>query len=197
MNYRAIRPASITPQRRFSTHSTPKAPLPTALPLRRWHGCGRQISDLLDQKLALVDKLLVLGAVLQKVRQELQQLVPVHDQDLLHGYRLVGVGHKHLEHVETLVLYHLAVVAQQVHADLKMLAAVDVGRHDVVVGAVQQDLAEQFDRLALGDVAVRLDQHLVVPVEEEVEVDGQVTGDQLFVLGDEFLEGSVFARPTE
>ncbi len=85
----AILPASITPQRRplshpRSTHTHTTQPIPgsppspTALPLRL-HGRGRQNANLLDQKLALVDKLLVLGAVLEEVRQELQQAVPVHN----------------------------------------------------------------------------------------------------------------------
>ncbi len=112
-----------------------------ALPLRL-HGRGRQIPNLFDQKLALVNKLLVLGTVLEEVGQELQQAIPVHNQDLLHGDRFVRVGDEDLEDVEALVLDHFAVVAQQVHADLEVLAAVDIGRHDVVVGAVQQDLAQ-------------------------------------------------------
>lgn len=85
------------------------------------------------------------------------------------------------------VLDHLAVVAEEVHADLEVLAAVDVGRHDVVVGAVEEDLAEQLDALALGDVAVGLDEGFVVLVEEELKVDGEVTRDEVLVFGEEFL----------
>lgn len=153
----------------------------------RGNRCRREIPDLLDEKLALIDKLLVFGAVLKEVRQEVEQLLAVHDEDLLHRDRFVGVGNEDLEDVEALVLDHLAVVAQQVHADLEMLAAVHIRRHDVVVRPVQQDLAQQFDGLPLGNVAVRLDQDAVVPFEEEVEVDGQVPRDNVLVFSDEFL----------
>lgn len=87
------------------------------------------------------------------------------------------VRDKDLEDVEALVLDHFAVVAEEVHADLEMLAAVDVGGHNGVVGAVEEDLAEEFDGLALCDVAVGLDEDVVVFVEEEVEVGGEVSGD--------------------
>lgn len=140
--------------------------------MRRRHRRRRHVPNLLDQKLPLINKLLIIGPILQKMRQEMQQLLPVHNQDLLHGDRLIGVGHKDFKDVEALVLYHLAVVAQQVHADLEVLAAVHVGGHDVVVGAVEQDLAEELDGLALGHVAVGLDQDGVVFAEEELEVGG-------------------------
>jgi hypothetical protein len=47
----------------------------------------------------------------------------------------------YLEDVETLVVDHLAVVSQQLHDDLEMLARVDVLGHDVIVCPVQQNLA--------------------------------------------------------
>ncbi len=43
--------------------------LPRHLALR-WYGLGRHAADLLDQELALVDKLLVFGALLEEVGQE-------------------------------------------------------------------------------------------------------------------------------
>lgn len=117
------------------------------------------------------------------MREEGEELVAVHEEDLLDGDGLVRVGDEDLENVEALVLDHLAVVAEEVHADLEMLAAVNVGRHDGVVGAVEEDLAEEFDGLAFGDVAVGLDEDVVVFVEEEVEVGGEVPGDELLVAG--------------
>lgn len=89
----------------------------------------------------------------------------------------MGVGDKHLEDMEAFVLDHLAVVSEQVHADLEVLAAVDVGGHDVVVGSIQEDLAEEFDGLALGDVRGGLDEDGVVFGEEEVKVGLEVVGD--------------------
>lgn len=93
------------------------------------------------------------------------------------------VRHKHLEDMEALVLHHLAVVSEQVHADFEVLASVDVGDHDAVVGAVEENFAEQFDGLAFGDVAVGLDENIVVFFEEEIEVDGEVAGDEILVAG--------------
>lgn len=115
------------------------------------------------------------------MRQEGQQLLPIHKQDLLNCDRLVRVRHEDLKDVKALVLHHLAVVAEEVHADLEVLAPVDIGRHDVVVGAVQQYLAEKLDRLPLRDVAVGLDQYVVVPVEKELKVDGKVSRYELLV----------------
>lgn len=104
---------------------------------RRRHGVLGHVPDLLDEELPLVDELLVVGAVLEEVRQKIEELVAVHEQDLLDGNRFVRVGNEDFKYVETLVLHHLAVAPEQVHADLEVLAAVDVGRHDVVVGPVE------------------------------------------------------------
>lgn len=93
----------------------------------------RHIADLLDEKLSFVDELLIIGTVFQEVRQEVQQLVAVHQQDLLNGHRLVRVSHKDLEDVKPFVLNHLPIVSQEVHYDLEVLASVDVCSHDVVV----------------------------------------------------------------
>lgn len=150
---------------------------------------------MLDQKLTLVNKLLVLGTLLEEVGQESEELVPVHDEDFLDGDRLVRVGDKDLKHVEAFVLDHFAVVTQEVHADLEMLARIDVACHDGVVGTVEQDLAEKLDRLALGDVAVGLHEGGVVAAEEEVKVDAEVARYEFLVPGEEFL--GVLAKCTE
>jgi len=93
----------------------------------------RHIADLLDEKLAFVDELLIVGTVFQKMRQEVQQLVAIHQQDLLNGNRLVRVSHKDLEDVEPFILNHLSIISQEVHYDFEVLASVDVCCHDVVV----------------------------------------------------------------
>lgn len=49
-----------------------------AMPLR-WHWVRWHIPDLFDQKLSFVDELLVIGSILQKVRQECEQFFPVHE----------------------------------------------------------------------------------------------------------------------
>ena len=78
--------------------------------------------------------------------------------------------------MEALVLHHLAVVFKQIHAHFQVLAAVDVFGHDVVVGAVEEQFAEEFYGLAFCDVGWGLDESGVVAGEEEGEVDGEVVG---------------------
>lgn len=152
------------------------------LSLRR-HRRRRHVSYLLDEELLLIYKLLVIGPVLEEARQELEELFTVHQQDFLHGDGLVRVGYEDLEHVKALVLDHLAVVTQEIHADLEVLAAVDIGRHDVVIRPVQEELAQEFDRLPFCDVARGLDEDVIVFVEEHVEVDSQIPRYNVLVLG--------------
>lgn len=123
------------------------------LALRRdW--CWRHGSDLFDQELALINELLVICSVLQEMRQEVEQFLAVHEQDLLDGDGFVRVGNKDLEYVEPLVLDHLSIVSQEVHTDLQVLASVDIRCHDIIVRAVEEDLAQELDRLSLCDVAL-------------------------------------------
>lgn len=152
------------------------------------------VPNLLDQELSLVNELLILGPVLQEVRQEVQQLVPVVEQNPLHGDRLVRVGNKDLEHVEAFVLDHLPLVPEEVHANLQVLSIVNIQSHNRIIGAVQQDLAEKLDRLALGDIAARLDQYFVVLLEEQVEVRGQILCHNLFMFGQYILFQSAMAH---
>ena len=91
---------------------------------------------MLDQKLPLVDELLVISSVLEEVGQEREKLIAIHEQDLLDSNGLVGVGNKDLEDMEALVLDHFPVVAEEVHADLEMLAPINVCSHNAVVGSV-------------------------------------------------------------
>lgn len=72
--------------------------------------------------------------------------------------------------MKALVLYHLPIISQEFHAQLEILAALDIGHHHVVVGTVQQDLSQKLDALPLGDVRVRLHQRRVEHPEKPVEV---------------------------
>lgn len=58
----------------------------------------------------------------------------------------------HLEHVERFKLNVPALVPQEVHHHLQVRFRADISRHDGVIGTVEQDLAEQFERLSLRDV---------------------------------------------
>ncbi len=123
-----------------STRTLTTRPLPLW-----WDGRQGHILDLFNQELALIDELLIVGAILEEVRQEGQELLPVHQKDLLHSDRLMGVCDEDLEDVKAFVLNHFSVIAQQVHADLEVLASIHVGRHDAIVGTVEEDFAEQLD----------------------------------------------------
>ena len=64
----------------------------------------------------------------------------------------------YLEHVEGLELNVLALIPKEVHHHLEIRLTRDIPGHDVEVRTIQEDLAEEFERLTLGDVIVREDQ---------------------------------------
>lgn len=41
-----------------------------------------------------------------------------------------------LENMETLILYHLTIVSEKIHASFQMISAVNICCHDVIIGAV-------------------------------------------------------------
>ena len=57
-----------------------------------------------------------------------------------------------LEDVETLVLHHFTVVSEQVHEELQVISFVHVSNHDSIIGTVQQNLAQELNRLTLGNI---------------------------------------------
>lgn len=63
-----------------------------------------------------------------------------------------------LEHMERLELDVPALIPQKVHHHLEIGLVRDVAGHDRVVSAVEEDLAEELDRLALCDVVGGEDQ---------------------------------------
>ena len=92
-----------------------------------------------------------------------------------------------LENMESFVLDHLAVVLQQIHAELQVFSSIDIRRHHIVVCSIQKYLPKEFDALPFGHVGVRLHQHCIVSREEEIEVHVQVMGHETLVLGEDFL----------
>jgi len=130
----------ISPQRRFfslASLCSQKSRLLCRLNWGQWH-----VSDLLDQKLSFVNELLIILSIIQEISQEGQQLVSVDEKDFLYGNGLVRIGYKDLEHVKALVLNHLPVVSQKVHANLQMLPSIDISCHYGVIGPVKKDLAK-------------------------------------------------------
>ena len=62
--------------------------------------------------------------------QELHQLVSVLEEYVRDWLRLVGISHKHLEHVERLELDVARRIAEQIHHHLKVIPRGDVPRLD-------------------------------------------------------------------
>jgi hypothetical protein len=60
--------------------------------------------------------------------------------------------------MEGLELDVLALIAEEVHHHLEVDIVRDVARHDIEVGTVQKNLAEQLERLPLGYIVGRVDE---------------------------------------
>lgn len=117
--------------------------------------------------------------VVVKVLEENKQLILVPPENTLDLWRLLRVRHEylyappispgrsrnaraaHLEHMKRLELDVLALIAQEVHHHLQIGVVSDVSGHDGKVGAVEQDLAEELEGLAFGDVVVGQDERSV------------------------------------
>lgn len=123
--------------------------------------------------------------------QKCQELLAVHEKNFLNWQRLMRVGDKYLENMETFVLNHLSIVSKQIHTYLQMLAAVDIGSHNAVIGAVQQDLTKKLDRLTLRDITIRLNQGIIVFIEEKIEIRRKVSRNEILVSSQKLLEGYI------
>lgn len=64
----------------------------------------------------------------------------------------------HLKHMERFELDVPTFIPQEVHHEFQVAFVRNVSRHDVEVGSVQEDFAEEFERLSFGDVVLREDQ---------------------------------------
>ncbi len=45
----------------------------------------------------------------------------------------------YLENVKPLILYHLSVISQKIHAKLEVLATIDIGSHNLIIGTREQN----------------------------------------------------------
>jgi hypothetical protein len=150
-------------------HSESSTTVGQRSPLGRNRDRGH-VANLLDQELSLVDELFVVCPILEKVGKESKKLIAVHEKNFLDSNGFVRVGNKDLEYVEPLVLNHFPIIAQEVHAYFEVLATINISSHYAIVGTIQQDLTQELNRLTFGHVTVRLDQDIVVFVEEKVKV---------------------------
>lgn len=80
------------------------------------------------------------------------------------------IGDEYFEHVKTLVLNHLPIVAEQIHANFEVVTPIDIRSHNGIVGAIEQNFSQEFDRLAFGDIAAGLHQSAVIFLEKHIEV---------------------------
>ena len=51
----------------------------------------------------------------------------------------------YLENVKAFVVDHPPTIPQQLHAYLEVVARVDIGRHYIVVGTIEQYFAQELD----------------------------------------------------
>jgi hypothetical protein len=92
-----------------------------------------------------------------------------------------------LKNVKPLIVDHPPIIQQQFHAQLQMFGRIDVFGHDVVVCSVQKQFAEELYGLAFYNVVFALNEHVVVFVEELVEVCLEVGRYHILVLDEDFL----------
>jgi hypothetical protein len=57
-----------------------------------------------------------------------------------------------------------------------MISTINVGRHDVIVRPIQQDLPEELNTLALRNVGVGLDKDLIIFGKEELKIGSKISG---------------------
>ena len=98
-------------------------------------------------------------------------------------------GLSYLEDVKALILHHLPLVPQQIHAQLQMLPLIHILHHDAVIRPIQEQLAQQLDALPLRHIALALDQHVIVPTKKELEIVIQVIRHQALVPRQQLAEG--------
>lgn len=89
--------------------------------------------------------------------------------------------------MEPLVLHHLAIIPQQLHAELEILPALHIGHHHVVVRAIQQELPQKLNTLSLGHVRVRLNKDVVESPKEQLEIGCQVGSHKVLMAGKNLL----------
>jgi hypothetical protein len=89
--------------------------------------------------------------------------------------------------MEGFILDHFPVVAEEGHGEFQVCSRRDVGGHDYVVGAVEEEFAEEFDGLAFGHVVRGAEEDRVVELREEGVVRGEVLRYKGFMFGEDFL----------
>lgn len=149
-----------------------------------------------EQRVLLFVELVVIFVFLEFL-QEFDELLLVPNEDVDDRRRFLRVGNEDLEHMKGLELNGLGVPAQQIHHDLEVVGRIDKFHHDIEVGPVKQQLAQQFKRLALGHVVAAHQQDGVL-LDEIVEIGLEKLGATDFVFGQhEFEGGESVARNVE
>ncbi|GMT31805.1 hypothetical protein PFISCL1PPCAC_23102, partial [Pristionchus fissidentatus] len=142
---------------------------------------------LLDEIRLLVVELLVLCPIIVEGGEELDELLPIPQQNVGDRPRLVRISDEHLKDVEGLELDALALLLEEVHHQLEVVRVRDVPSHDVEVVAVEQQLAQQLQTLPPRHVVLAVEQLLVVD-EEGVVVRVEELGRHRLVLRNQYLK---------
>lgn len=115
----------------------------------------------------------------------------------MHRDGFVRIGNKYFEHVKSLILDHLPIVSEQIHAYFEVVSSVHICSHDAIVGPVQQNFSEEFDGLPLRDIAAGLHQSAIVFFEKHVEIYRQVSRNKILVPSQQFLSRMSTKYPVE
>lgn len=76
----------------------------------------------------------------------------------------------HLEDMKGFILHHPPIILELPHYELQVLPALHISTHALVETPIQQYLPQQFDTLSLCHITLALDQRLVIPRKEHVEI---------------------------
>lgn len=117
-----------------------------------------------------------------EVLEEDDERLLIVDEDIENRLRFVRIRDKDFEDVESLVLDRPALVAEEHHDLLELCRGADVLCHDGEVGAIEEEFAEELERLALCDKVLRV-QELRVALEELVVVAIEELRDDILVEG--------------
>ncbi len=110
-----------------------------------------QVCDDLNNLCLILVELQILFFSLE-ITEESKKLTAIGNQNRDDLRWFVGIGNKHLEHMESFNLDALAWISQQVHEVAHVGFGAHIPHHDIDIGSVQQDLTQQFHHLPSGDV---------------------------------------------
>mmetsp|Transcript_12385 Transcript_12385/g.40781 ORF Transcript_12385/g.40781 Transcript_12385/m.40781 type:complete len:201 (-) Transcript_12385:547-1149(-) len=137
---------------------------------------------------ALFGEELLILAVRLELREVVDELVPVRDEDLHDGLGLVRVGNKDFEDVERLELDCARAVAEELHHQDEVAHVRDVAHHHRSIHALEEEVGEKLERLSPERVVVAC-QEIVEGGDKAVVLSVQNLSRQRLVQRQQILKG--------